>query len=93
MGIFSDRQVAFVVDARIEVLGSATLTGGRFRLIIQGQQADEAPCRVGKSVTLRGRLKQDDAEKQVEVEIIQGWLGTRFNLRVDGQPHRLHHAH
>ena len=90
MGIFSDRQVSYVEDVRIEVHGSITLTGGRFRLLVAGQQVDEAACRIGKSITLRSRLKRHDAEKQVEVEIRQGWLGTQFRLLVDGSLHRLH---
>ena len=93
MGIFSDRQVAFFEDARIEVLGTVTLLGGQFRLVVQGEQADEANCNVGKSATLRGQLKRAEGEKQVVVEITQTWVGTRFRLLIDGQEQRLHRAH
>ncbi|HEX8704788.1 MAG TPA: hypothetical protein VF815_38500 [Myxococcaceae bacterium] len=93
MGIFTDRQVTYVDDIRIEVLGTITLFGGKFQLLVAGQQVDEAPCTIGKSVTLRTRLKRDDAEKQVEVVISQGWMGTRFRFFVDGTPHRLHQVY
>ena len=93
MGIFNDRQLAYVVDARIEVLGTITLFGGKFRLLVRGEHVDEAACNIGKSVTLRARLQQDGVEKQLEVQVTQGWMGTRFRLLVDGQPHRLHQAY
>jgi hypothetical protein len=93
MGIFNDRQVAYVVDARIEVLGTITLFGGKFRLLVRGEQLDEAACNIGKSVTLLARLQQDGVEKQLEVQVTQGWMGTRFRLLVDGQSHRLHQAY
>lgn len=92
MGIFSDRQVAFFEDARIEVHGTVTLLGGKFRLVVQGEQAAEVNCNVGSSATLRGRLKRAEGDKQVEVAITQTWLGTRFRLLIDGQEHRLHRA-
>ena len=93
MGIFSDRQVTYVDDVRIEVHGTVTLIGGKFQLLVEGQKVDEAPCTFGKSVTLRARLPRGEPQKQVEVEISQGWLGTRFRFRVDGAPHRLHQVY
>ncbi|MDY7232970.1 hypothetical protein [Hyalangium rubrum] len=89
MGIFSDRQVAFIQDARIEIQGSISLLGGKFRLLLRGEQVDEATCNVGSAVTLRGQLKLGDTEQPVEAEVTQGWLGTRFHLRVAGQEQRL----
>jgi hypothetical protein len=85
MGMFKDRQVAYDVDVRIEVVGSATLFGGRFQLLIAGEKADEATCRVGKSVTLRGKLRRDEQERPVEVQITQTFVSTRFRLLVDGK--------
>jgi hypothetical protein len=93
VGIFHDRQIAYVIDARVEVTGSVTLLGGKFQLLVRGEQVDAAACNIGKSVTLRARLLQDGVEKQLEVHVSQGWLGTRFRLLVDGQPHRLHQAY
>jgi len=93
MGIFTDRQVTYVDDVRIEVHGSITLIGGKFRLLVEGKQVAEAPCSIGKSVTLRTQLKRGETEKQVEVVISQGWMGTRFRFLVDGAPHRLHQVY
>ncbi|MFL5344165.1 MAG: hypothetical protein ACJ8AT_05195 [Hyalangium sp.] len=72
---------------RIEVEANATGLGGRFRLVIGADKADEAACNAGNSVSLRGRVKQGESEKPVVVEVKQGWLGTKYRLLVDGKEH------
>ncbi|MBN1206064.1 MAG: hypothetical protein JXB05_14195 [Myxococcaceae bacterium] len=85
MGIFRDHQVAEVLGVRVEIKGSPTLLGGRFRLLIGGEKADEVVCNVGTRKSLRGGVKQSDAERSVVVELKQGLLHTEFRLLVDGQ--------
>ena len=85
MGLIRDHQVAEVDGVRVEVKGTPTLLGGRFKLFIGGEKADEVVCNVGTRKSLRGALRPGDAERPVVVELKQGMLRTEFRLLVGGQ--------
>ncbi len=82
MGFIRDHLMAEVDGVPVEIKGTPTLLGGRFRLFIGGVKADEVVCNIGKPKSLRAMLKVEGTAQPVVVELKQGVLRTEFRLLV-----------
>ena len=87
MGMFGDKLLADYHGVKIEAEGTATLLGGQFRLIVDGQKLDEGPVNMGAEMSLVGVFQANGGDRKIRLQVKQGMLGTKFTLLVDGAEH------
>lgn len=89
MGILSDRMVARHGDSTVEIESKLTFGAPidgvvRYRLLIDNKIACEEKGHIGRCI-LRGSIERNNSrQKTVVATINQGFFGTNYQLKIDG---------